>query len=116
MSRRLPKSECQTPVLRRNFARNKEDYGFRLRLYDVKNYKYRLDYDVLYPDLPGDLTVIATLLRDYEENFTSVASRNPDDFLFGLEGGKALNAKTFYHSIAFDLVGLKVTAKIGASS
>jgi hypothetical protein len=83
-------------LLRRNFARNKEDYGFRLRLYDVKNYKYRLDYDVLYPDLPGDLTVIATLLRDYEENFTSVASRNPDDFLFVLEGGKALNAKTFY--------------------
>jgi hypothetical protein len=113
---------CQTKsakhLLRRNFARNEEDNGFRLKLYDVKNYKYRLDYDVLYPDLPGDVTNIATLLRDYEDNFTSAASRNPSDFLFVLKSGKALNAKTFYKwtKEAFDLVGLKVTAKIGASS
>jgi hypothetical protein len=69
-----------------------------------------------------NLTDIATLLRDYEENSTSVASRNPSDFLlfnnFVQEGGKALNAKTFYKwtKEAFNLVGLKVTAKIGASS
>jgi hypothetical protein len=100
-----------------NVRRTQVPDGLHVRLYDSKNYKGRLDYDVFYPCLPGDPTCPVKLWELYVAG--SANRFQPEDFLLRQEDGKPLDAKTFYGwtAEAFALLGLILgDVKIGASS